>query len=722
MRSSGKPGLLPDPKLVAGRAQDPLPDGQDEPTLLGHRDELIGHQQAALGMLPAQQGLGADHLARARVHHGLVVQHQLLAFDGAAQASLQGHALEGPVVHARGAELIVVPTLLLGPVHGGIGALQEGVRVRAVDRVDRDSHAGRDVQVVAVQGQRLGHGVEDLLREARRVLGLRHSAADEGELVAPHAGHGVVFAHAGDQALRERLEQPIAHGVSQRVVDELEMVDVHEHHGQQALLPVGVAEGLGQPVAEEKTVGQAGERVVVRLVPDALFRAPALGDVPKAPDPTHGTALQAMGRRVTVEDSPVRELEGVEGLGLGLGVELADPGQEGLGVAELAHGVSEHGLVPSVGEERGRDPPELGEALVVRHHPALVIDHQDAVGGRLQDRLQDRDGVLAEPGGFLEGGFDLTAVGHVADDGEQAGPAFELDSLGGDLDLAHPARPRAEARRQVTERSVLREARRHARPILGVEEDPDLGGHPAEHLVPPPLHELEEAVVDVQDASLLQGRDGHGDGRGAEGAGEALLGGDDPPQEPGVVDRGRGLGREGQEEVEIVAGEGPGPIGVERQDPEQALGLDEGHRERAAHRLDLRHVALVLQAGLLPGVRDEHRLARARRQRGEAARHGEAAVRDPRIAVAAGHAHLQGRRALVPQEDRALLRVDGGGGRGQHLAQQGGQVEGALEPASGLVQRGLDAQAFVGRASVGPRVRLFPHCRRQAIPGFVRGQ
>src|SRR6266567_2033970 len=67
--------------------------------------------------------------------------------------------------------------------------------------------------------------------------------------------------------------------VAQAVVDELEIVEVEEDHGD-----IGVAASSGvhrnlEPVVEEHAIGQAGERVVERLVGKAVFQLLALGDV-----------------------------------------------------------------------------------------------------------------------------------------------------------------------------------------------------------------------------------------------------------------------------------------------------------------------------------------------------------------------------------------------------------------------------------------------------------
>ena len=95
----------------------------------------------------------------------------------------------------------------------------------------------------------------------------------------PEAGHRVSLAHARLQPLRHRLQQPVAQAVAERVVDDLEAVEVQEEHAQPLLLAVGLRDGDVQAVVEEQPVGQTGEDVVVGEALDLLFGALPLRDV-----------------------------------------------------------------------------------------------------------------------------------------------------------------------------------------------------------------------------------------------------------------------------------------------------------------------------------------------------------------------------------------------------------------------------------------------------------
>ena len=59
--------------------------------------------------------------------------------------------------------------------------------------------------------------------------------------------------------------------MAQAVVDELEVVEVQEKHGQRPQIPLMQLEGVGEPVAEERPVGQAGQPVVKCLMQQLFF-------------------------------------------------------------------------------------------------------------------------------------------------------------------------------------------------------------------------------------------------------------------------------------------------------------------------------------------------------------------------------------------------------------------------------------------------------------------
>ena len=138
-----------------------------------------------------------------------------------------------------------------------------------------------------------------MMRRARSVasLGFDNGHLQDGELVAAHARDRVGLADQLAQALGRQLEQLVAGGMTQRIVDVLEVVEVEQVHGQQLAAP-RAREGLLEALVEQHAVGQAGKRVVQRHVHDLGLRAALLGDVlMRDDDAAIGHALAANGNR-----------------------------------------------------------------------------------------------------------------------------------------------------------------------------------------------------------------------------------------------------------------------------------------------------------------------------------------------------------------------------------------------------------------------------------------
>ena len=121
------------------------------------------------------------------------------------------------------------------------------------------------------RGQRVG----DPLGERDGVV-LADLLAHDDELVAAEAGDQVAGAHRRAQPVGHLDEQLVAGGVAERVVDDLEVVQVQEQAGQPA------APGRNRSatsLASSVAVGQAGQRVVVGLVGQLRLEGQPLGDV-----------------------------------------------------------------------------------------------------------------------------------------------------------------------------------------------------------------------------------------------------------------------------------------------------------------------------------------------------------------------------------------------------------------------------------------------------------
>ena len=115
--------------------------------------------------------------------------------------------------------------------------------------------------------------------DACRLGGVGHVGEADDELVAAETRGGVLFPQAGREPRGDRRQQQIADRVAERVVDVLEPVEVEEQHGKLAAPAMRAGDRLSDPVREQRAVGQAGQRVVMRHVDHALVGEAALGDL-----------------------------------------------------------------------------------------------------------------------------------------------------------------------------------------------------------------------------------------------------------------------------------------------------------------------------------------------------------------------------------------------------------------------------------------------------------
>src|ERR1035441_6584730 len=94
-------------------------------------------------------------------------------------------------------------------------------------------------------------------RKRRRVVQI---GKHDEELVATHAPDGVGLSDAISQPRRDRLEQSITDGMPERVVDELEVVEIEEEQSDLGRGAIGSGHRLGDSGFDQQAVWQIGER------------------------------------------------------------------------------------------------------------------------------------------------------------------------------------------------------------------------------------------------------------------------------------------------------------------------------------------------------------------------------------------------------------------------------------------------------------------------------
>ena len=123
------------------------------------------------------------------------------------------------------------------------------------------------------------------------VLGLLQPGQQQGELIAPQAGHQVAGAHARAQAPRHLAQQFVALVVAKGVVHFFEKVQVEKHQGKALAMQARLFDAVRQVLLEHLPVGQLGQVVKVRLVPDRCLLLAQLGHVGEQADVAVNAAI-----------------------------------------------------------------------------------------------------------------------------------------------------------------------------------------------------------------------------------------------------------------------------------------------------------------------------------------------------------------------------------------------------------------------------------------------
>jgi hypothetical protein len=207
-------GLAPRNALLRRRAQHPFAERVDEARFLGERDEHLRRHVAVLGVVPAQERLGADDRAIVDPDHRLVVQPQRVVRERGAQRGFE-RVLAQPVLGQVGVEeLVGVATEVLAAVHRDVRVLEQLLGIVRVVGIHGDADGRRDEDVVRLDLERLRDRVEELLRDAAEHRGVVEVLDDDHELVAAEARQEIGLAQRARQRGGDFLQELVADAVA----------------------------------------------------------------------------------------------------------------------------------------------------------------------------------------------------------------------------------------------------------------------------------------------------------------------------------------------------------------------------------------------------------------------------------------------------------------------------------------------------------------------------
>src|ERR1022692_1919751 len=110
-----------------------------------------------------------------------------------------------------------------------------------------------------------------LCRKPLGALRVAQVGQQNHELVSPHSGRGIALANVLDDTIRQHLQHLVACQVTQPVIDLLEVVDVQQQQAQPRFTALGGFQGKLQAVPQHQPGCQAGQRIVLRQMAEAIF-------------------------------------------------------------------------------------------------------------------------------------------------------------------------------------------------------------------------------------------------------------------------------------------------------------------------------------------------------------------------------------------------------------------------------------------------------------------
>ena len=273
-RDAGHPGCVPKGSLTACFAKDVPSDGQDEPGLFGERDEIVGFDLPFGGVVPAHESFEGFDVARVEFDERLIVHGELVVLERPAEVSVELVTFEELSLHVPGEGLVSVAPVGLGDVHRDVGPREQFVGVEGLRAVVRAADRGRDDDLAVVDRDRPAQRVEDA-PGSLCAFGARCVLADDRELVPAEPCDRVAVSDGRVQSLGYLDEHAIAGLVTERVVDDLEVVEIAEQDRDDLTRAAGLRERVLEPVPEQQPVRETGEAVVKRLIGElAAFNSP----------------------------------------------------------------------------------------------------------------------------------------------------------------------------------------------------------------------------------------------------------------------------------------------------------------------------------------------------------------------------------------------------------------------------------------------------------------
>ena len=276
--SPAEPGL-PVARPLHGVGHHLLVERDQQPGLFGDVQERIRLEQSLLGVADPHERLGAREEAGAEVEDRLVLDDDPFLVERPQQHPLGAHPPDRPGPQLLVEDVHAVAPAVLGPVQREVRLLEQVVGAAFGVRGPRDPDAQRADVLLLTELERLAPGFDDPPSELHGGVFALHALGEDHELVTAQTGQRVGGPEVVREPLRHLREHRVSHPVPERVVDDLEPIEVEVEHDQQTRPSAQPAERLMQPVHEDGAVGHPRQRVRERAALEGLLRLAAVLDV-----------------------------------------------------------------------------------------------------------------------------------------------------------------------------------------------------------------------------------------------------------------------------------------------------------------------------------------------------------------------------------------------------------------------------------------------------------
>ena len=216
--------------LLARRVEHPGADPRDQAEFLGDRNELGGGDHAAIGLRQPDERFKACQQTCRKTVDRLEIKLEAVVFAGLAHPLADIAAALAVQIHGGFIELEPAAFAGLYRVQSKIGFLDQQLWRCTIVRAQSNADTGADAQRLLAVNEGLRETRQQPLSQHFSTLAPGDPFADDDEFVARRSGGKFTRPQRAAQAVGDVLQQQVPRRMPKRVVDLLEVIEIHAQH------------------------------------------------------------------------------------------------------------------------------------------------------------------------------------------------------------------------------------------------------------------------------------------------------------------------------------------------------------------------------------------------------------------------------------------------------------------------------------------------------------